>query len=295
MTAAEFEARIVEWARRQSGLEALVLGGSRAEHGGKADHWSDWDFHLITSRPQDYQGTGWLEQIAPCWCAHAERTPRGVVKVSAVFADGFETDFVPLAAWQMKLVYAGMRYPGWASWMPARLRRGIQETRGFMLGSGYRLLAGDPAWTRRFTALQKSWPQPELSAQEFARHTAAFWPKAVWICKKIARPEPRSAMHWLHLLAVQHVYVLLAEEARLEGRTPRPEARKAEQWLGARRLEQTAILTGPEQRQLAAALLAELTLFHEVTRNVAARRGFSVPDYGAVDAWLQAELAKIAS
>lgn len=295
MTAADFEARIVEWAGGQSGLEALVLGGSRAEPAGKADHWSDWDFHLITSRPQDYRGTGWLEQIAPCWCAHAERTPRGVVKVSAVFAEGFETDFVPLAAWQMKLVYAGMRHPRWASWMPTRLRRGIQETRGFMLGSGYRLLAGDPVWIRRFAALQESWPSPELSAEDFAHHTAAFWPKAVWVCKKIARPEPRSAMHWLHLLVVQHVYALLMEEARLEGRTPRAEARKAEQWLDARRLQQTAVVTGVEQAQLAQALLAELSLFREVTASVAGRRGWVVPDYTAVETWLRAELAKVSA
>ena len=93
MTAPEFEARIIKWARKQPDLEALVLGGSRARIGGVADEWSDWDFHLITSRPQRYQDTAWLEEIASCWCAYAERTPRAVIKVSAVFASGFETDF----------------------------------------------------------------------------------------------------------------------------------------------------------------------------------------------------------
>jgi aminoglycoside 6-adenylyltransferase len=293
MTAPEFEARIITWARQQPDLQALVLAGSRAREEGKADVWSDWDFHLITSRPQRYQQTGWLEKIAPCWCAHAERTPRGVIKVSAVFEQGFEADFVPLAAWQMKLVYAGMRHPGWAHWMPRRLRRGIQETRGFMLGSGHRLLVGGADWARRFTALQVAWPETGLTVEEFADHTAAFWQKAVWVFKKIARPEPRSAMHWLHLLVVHQVYPLLAEEARLAGRPPRPEARKAEQWLDDARLRQTAIMTGPEPQVLARALLAELTLFREVAQSVAARRGFTLPDYSAVEAWLRAELAKV--
>ena len=293
MTAPEFEARIITWARQQSGLEALVLGGSRARADGNADGWSDWDFHLITTRPQRYEHAGWLSEIAPCWCAHAERTPRGVIKVSAVFDHGFEADFVLLAAWQMKLVYAGMRHPELARWMPRRLRRGIQETRGFMLGSGHRLLAGNADWDVRFAALEFAWPEAGLTAAEFAWHTAAFWQKAVWVFKKIARPEPRSAMHWLHLLVVNHVYVLLAEEARLAGRTPRPEARKAEQWLDDARLQQTAIATGPEQRVLARALLAELTLFREVAQSVAARRGFTLPDYSAVETWLRAELAKV--
>ena len=216
------------------------------------------------------------------------------MKVTAVFDGGLEADFVPLAAWQMKLVYSGMRHPEWASWMPTKLRRGIQETRAFMLGSGYRLLVGNAEWNQRFAALETSWPSLELSAEEFARHTAAFWPKAVWVFKKIVRPEPRSAMHWLHLLVVHQVYPLLAEEARLEGFAPRPEARKAEQWLNARRLQQTAIVTGTDQAQLARALLAEITLFEEVSASDAKQRGFPPGDYSAVAAWLRAELAKLA-
>lgn len=293
MTDREFEARIVDWAHRQRGLEALVLAGSRARPDGQADHWSDWDFHLITTRPQEYRNSSWLAQIAPCWAAQAERTPRGVIKVSAVFENGLEADFVPLAAWQMWLVYTGMKYPGWACWMPHRLWRGIQETRAFMLGSGFRLLAGNPKWHRRFAALDTEWPVMALAEADFIFHMSAFWTKAVWIFKKSARPEPRSAMHWLHLISVQHTYAMLAEEARLAGRAPRPEARKAEQWLDARRMQQTAMATGVEQTLLARALLAELALFEDVCRSVAGSRGFSLPDYTAVAAWLRAELTKL--
>jgi len=293
MTAPEFEACLAAWARRQPDLEALVLGGSRALRPAGVDRWSDWDFQLITARPERYRNTAWLGEIAPCWCAHAERTPRGVVKVSAVFANGLEADFVPLAAWQMRLVYLAMRRPHWAAWMPGRLRRGIQETRGFLLGSGYRLVAGGAEWEKRMTALTVDWPEPVMTADEFARHTAAFWPKAVWVFKKIARPEPRSAMHWLHLLAVHHVYAILQEEARLAGRPARAEARKAEQWLDARRLGQTAITTGPEQAVLARALLDQLQLFREASASVAASRGFPLADCTAVDGWLRAELATL--
>lgn len=127
----------------------------------------------------------------------------------------------------------------------------------------------------------------------FVRHTAAFWQKSIWVAKKIARPEPRSAMHWLHRLVVDHVYALLAEEARLAGRPARPEARKAEKWLDARRLEQTAIETSPDQRVLARALLAEMALFEEVSRSVAQTRGFALPDYSAVAGWLRSELSRL--
>lgn len=294
MTAPEFEARIVAWARHQPGLSALVLGGSRAV-AGTSDAWSDWDFQLITTRPADYRHTAWLSDIAPCWSAHAERTPRGFIKVSAVFENGLEADFMPLAAWQMKLVYVAMGHPEWAAWMPHRLRRGVMETRAFLLGSGYRLLAGKPEWAGRLAALATPWPDVPMTAAEFAGLNYAFWQKAVWVFKKIARPEPRSAMHWLHLLVVHQVYPLLAEEARLAGRVPRAEARKAEQWLGEGRLRQTAMETRLDQCVLAQALGDQLTLFQQVSASVAASRGFPFADHQAVEQWLRTELAKLPS
>ena len=293
MTPQEFEARIVDWARRQPDIKALVQIGSRAQAGEIADALSDWDFHLISTRPQKYYHTEWLAEIAPSWCAHAERTLRGVIKVSAVFEGGMEADFIPLAAWQMKLVYWGMRHPGWVNCMPARLHRGILETRVILLGSGHRVLIGGKEWEQRLTALEVPWATRRMSAEEFSDHTAAFWQKAVWVAKKIARPEPRSAMHWLHKLVLEHVYAVLEEEAWLAGRVARPLALKAEKWLEARRLAQTAIETGIDQRGLARALLVEITLFEEVSRSVAGSRGFVLPDYSEVEGWLRTELTKL--
>lgn len=295
MTPHEFDTRIVEWARRQPDIVALVQIGSRVQTGGEFDALSDWDYHLITTRPQKYHRTDWLAEIASPWCAHSERTPRGVIKVSGVFEGGLEADFILLAAWQMKLVYWCMRHPKWVKWMPARLHRGINDTRVILLGSGHRMLIGGRAWEQRLTALDVPWPSLRMSVEEYSRHAAAFWQKSVWVAKKIARPEPRSALQWLHKLIIEHVYAMLEEEAWLEGKVARPQALKAEKWLDERRLKQTAIVTSIEQAQLARALLAELDLFVEVSASVATRRGFAVPNYRAVEAWLRAELAKLAA
>ena len=293
MTASEFEARIIEWALRQSDIVALVQMGSRVQAGAVADVLSDWDFHLISTQPQRYFSPDWLAGIAQPWCAYAERTPRGVIKVSAIFENGLEANFIPLASWQMKLVYWSMRHPEWVKWMPARLHRGINDTRVILLGSGHKVLIGGKAWEQRLTALNVPWASMRMSAEEFSKHAAAFWPKSVWVAKKIARPEPRSAMHWLHKLVIEHVYAMLEEEAWLAGQVARPQALKAEKWLDERRLRQTAIVTGIEQALLARALLAELDLFVEVSASVASRRGFALPDYTAVEAWLRTELAKL--
>lgn len=292
MTAEEFENRIIAWAKRRPDIKALVLGGSRAGTVG-VDELSDWDFQLITTRPDSYRNTRWLTEIAPCWCAHAERTPRGVVKVSAVFANGIEADFVPLADWQMRVVFWGMRRPGLAERMPRLLLHGIRETRAFLLGSGFRLLVDTGGWEHRLTALKTSWLGEKISEPAYARHVSAFWVKSTWVYKKVARPEPRSAVLWMHALIRDHLYALLAEEARLAGRSARSEARKAEQWLDGRRLGQTDITVNLDQQALAGALLAQIDLFEEVSRSVALARGFAPADHTAVAAWLRAELGKI--
>jgi hypothetical protein len=279
MTPKEFEARIVAWAQRQADITALILIGSRTQDERSFDQWSDWDFHLITTRPQKYHGTHWLPEIAPPWCARAERSIRGRMKVSAIFEGGLEADFVPLSNWQMELVYWGMRRPHLARCMPASLLRGILETRTILSNSGYRILIGGEGWSARLGALTAPWRTRRMSATELAEHSAAFWQQAVWITKKIARPEPRSAAHWLHRLILGRVYALLEEEAWLADRKARPEALKAEKWLDERRLAQTRVATDLEPRTLARALLAQVDLFEELARGIAATGGYTLPDY----------------
>jgi len=293
MSPQEFEARIIAWARQQSELEALVQIGSRVQPGQSVDEWSDWDYQMIVRRPARYRNRNWPAQIAPCWSAHFERTERAVVKLSAVFEGGREADFVLLSAWQMKLVCCAMRHPGALGWYPPVLRRGVHNLR-LVAKPGYRVILGGAPWERRYAAMEIAWPVPIFASEDLREHTAAFWRHAVWVAKKILRSELRAALRWQHVEMREHVYALLEEEARLAGRNPRPEARKAERWLDERRLTQTAITTGPDQSTLAKALLAELTLFRDVSRSVAESHGFPLPDYSAVEAWLRAELAKVA-
>lgn len=293
MTAPEFEARLVAWARARPDLEALVQIGSRVQPGATVDEWSDWDYQLVLRSPGRYLNRDWPGQIAPCWNAHHERTERGVVKLSAVFAGGWEADFVLLRAWQLKLACAAMRHPGWAGWFPPALRTGIHNLR-LVARPGYRVVLGGAAWEQRYAALAVDWPEPGFSAADFGRHVAAFWRHAVWVARKTRRGELRAAVRWQHVELREHLYALLAEEARLAGRAPRPEARQAEQWLEAARRQQTDLVTGPQPAVLARALLAELTLFREVSEKVAAQHGWTRPDRAELEAWLRAELAKIA-
>lgn len=290
MTAQEFEDRIVAWVRRQPDVEALIQIGSRVQPGAQVDKWSDWDYHLITAKPSRYYDVAWLGEIAPCWNVHCERTPRDVVKVNAIFADSYEVDFVPLSARIMKLVYWAMARPEWAWLYPAALRRGIQSAR-LIAYPGYKVILGGEAWERRVAVLRTAWPEQSLRPDDLVFHVNAFWRHSMWVFKKVSRGELRAALRWNHVELWPHVWILLAEEARIAGRVARPEARQAEQWLDPRRLDQTRLVMAADRAALAQALLAQMDLFEEVSLAVAKSRGVVLPDHAPLSTWLRRELA----
>lgn len=292
MTPHEFEARIVDWVSRQPGMEALIQIGSRVQPGSLVDAWSDWDYHFIVRDLAPYQNSDWPAAIAPCWCSHYERIEDGVTKIGVIFEDGLEADFVLLTPWKMKLVYWAIAHPELRHLYPRVLLSGIYNTQR-VLRPGYKVVCGGPTWEKKLAALKTPWPERTITAGDFEHTASTFWRHAVWLLKKIARGELRAAARWYTLEMFDHIYVLLAEEARLAGRRTRTEARSAERWLDVSRLRQTEITTAPDQQVMARALLAAITLFEEVSRSVAGSRGFALRDYSAVAAWLRAELSKL--
>jgi hypothetical protein len=292
MTPQEFEVRLVDWARRQPGLEALIQIGSRVQAGAEVDRWSDWDYYLIVRDPDRYRGSDWLHEIGPFWCAHAERTERGAVKMSVVFAGGVEADLVPLPAWQTKLVYWAMARPALRPFFPQKLIQGIHNMR-LSVQPGNRVVLGGMKWENRLAALNTIWPVQGLTENAYQFHVTGFWRHTVWVQRKIMRGENRAALRWYQVELTKHRWAMLEEEGRLAGRLVRPEARKAEKWLDVRRLAQTAIEAGVDRRSLARALLAEMALFEEVCKSVATSRGWKTPDYSAVVTWLRHELNEV--
>ncbi len=285
MTAEDFPQRVCDWARNAPGVTALFLIGSRAQPAGKVDAWSDWDFHLVLRNAAQFARTGWPAQIGPVWCAHVERTERGVLKTSVVFAGGIEADFVLLPAWQVRLAYGAMRHPWAAPFYPRSLREGIANLR-LIAAPGCRLLVGGEEWRRHLDALAAPWPDAELTADDYARVVSGYWRHLVWVAKKAARGESLAAQRWHFVHGRDHLWRLLAEDARLAGREARPEARYAETWLLP---EDLALMRRPwpaDSGPLSARLREEIGLFQRVAARVARMRGFVLNPHEDLVRWL---------
>ena len=68
LSADPFLRKVLDWARRQDGLGAVILTGSRARERATVDAASDCDVEVFVAEPERYSSSSaWLEEISPAW------------------------------------------------------------------------------------------------------------------------------------------------------------------------------------------------------------------------------------
>ncbi len=85
--------RIVEWAKNQPTIQAVLLIGSRARLDHPADLWSDLDLLIFANDLQAYTNSAWLSEIGDALLHILDTTGRGDPEWIVVFSDGLKADF----------------------------------------------------------------------------------------------------------------------------------------------------------------------------------------------------------
>jgi hypothetical protein len=282
-TADPWSATVADWAAAQADLEALVQIGSRVQPGNRADDWSDYDYHLITSYPERYRDGAFARALGPCWAVGAETTFGNVTKVTAVYAGAREADFVILPHLEMRIATLALRFPGTAALWPAPLRRGVGSLRR-VAGEGWKVIKGGAAWEQRYARIQPI--RFRLTAREFAGLCGHFWTQVVGAAKKAERGEWIASQRALHVALMEDALRLYEEEALLGGGPAYPLGRRAETWLSPEQARARSIGTAPERQALLVALGRLAAAFAASSAAVAAGQGWPDYDAAAVRAWL---------
>jgi hypothetical protein len=222
---------IVKWAETEPTVKALVLIGSRersiSEHVARADLYSDWDFHIITSNPQMFFDRLWTLKLEGVELrAYAARVAAigGVPKVNAVFS-GAEADFVIFpekVARRMKFRAAlGLyRGDGWT-------RRRFQDL-ALIIRPGWRFLLGSHTWGPFYEWAVAAVPDPRLGDESAIQSADTFVCDYVWTLRKIQRGELRAAQRLIFRELAETNYRLLHELKLRRGERTFPEARRIE-------------------------------------------------------------------
>ena len=89
--------KIIDWAKEQEPIRALILEGSMAATEG-ADHLSDYDVNMFISDPQHYvQDESWLSLFSEIWTYVPDKTDyQGMTFPTrlVIFKDGIKVDFI---------------------------------------------------------------------------------------------------------------------------------------------------------------------------------------------------------
>ncbi len=283
MTTAEWTEAVRRWADAQQDISALVQIGSRVQPGAPVDAWSDFDYQLITSTPKKYSSGSFVTAIGSCWTYGVAHAFGGVTKVSAVYSDALEADFVILKTIEVRLLTTALRFPKTARSWPAPLAHGVGDFRR-VAGLGWKVIKGGVPWERRYSRV--SHHRKALDEYRFREITQAFWTHSVWVAKKAQRGEYTAARRGYHETLMEVALELFEEEALIDGKAAAPLGRRAEQWLGDSRLIAVKESAGPGRVSLLHAIAQLSAAVHEASENLAVRRSWPLPQSDEVRRWL---------
>jgi len=244
------------WAARSAVVKAVVLIGSRARAADdllwQPEATSDWDFHVITSRPEIFAHSAWTTAAglgAPL--AYVDRL--GVLgsarKVSAVFP-AMEMDLVVLPAWRLQLAQVAMSLG--LHRQSAGLRRALGDL-AIVIRPGWRFLHGAKDWEPFYQKVVADIADPRLSDAEAVRLANGLVCDFVWLQRKVTRGELVAAQRMLHRSLVE-TNLRLAHELRLRrGERSFPEGRRLELVLTVTELARLRVSASLEPAALRAA------------------------------------------
>lgn len=248
----DFGQKIAEWAAGEPSIEAIALIGSRVRDPEdpvwRADAQSDWDFHVLSSRPELFNDKGWTRQFDVTVQAYAVRRAAlgGVPKVAAVF-DGAEADFVllplPVIEPLRTAVAAGQHRNS------PQLVRTLQDL-AIVIRPGWRFLKGAEKWDPFYRQVVADIGDPRLSDEEVCNLAEGFVCDALWTLRKIERGEFVAAYRMLHRALAETNFQLLHEIKLRRGERSFPEARRIERIGTPEEVFQITLSAEPDAAEL---------------------------------------------
>lgn len=247
---------VATWAAGEPLVEAVVLIGSRVRESTdeiwRADAQSDWDFHIITSKPWMFS-SDWMRRFAGTELrVFAARTARigGMPKVHAVFGDT-EADFVLLPTRTVRWMNLCVR-------LGLHRRQGVTRTRmqelAVIIRPGWKFLKGEKAWGRLYQRSVEEVPDPRLGDNEVRQLADGFVCDYVSLLRKITRGELLTAQRLLHRDLAETNFRLYHELRLRRGQRSFPEVRRVERIATQEELSAIAVDARLDRASLEAAV-----------------------------------------
>jgi hypothetical protein len=226
--------QLIDWSQSEQSVLAMVLVGSRAHslHGiSVADRWSDWDFQIITDRPEKFSSSDWLRAsrlARPLTYVLRPGRFGHTAKVSAVFPAG-ELDLVIIPA--RNLVALKWAWAcGFIHQVPSASRalRDLSQ----VLHPGYQFVKLNRQFENLYRKIATSSTISILDDKSICVMADGYVCDYISAKHKVLRGEYLAAQRWLHVNLTEVNFRLLYERGLRLGTLSYADGRRIEAIAG---------------------------------------------------------------
>lgn len=258
---AEIKERLLNRARRDEAVQAVIAFGSSARTSAPADCFSDLDLMVVTAVPARWLSEDVPQTFGPISMAFSEPTFAGGKEWRLLYGADSDLDLMVFSPEQ----FAEALKTGFA---------------GDMLRRGYRVLYDACGLTKAIEqAAGETARQPEMTENEFLRLTNDFYFHIIWAAKKLLRGELWSAAMNVNGYQKKNLLRMIETYTRLtKGCDTWHDGRFLDRWADdSIRTALQGCFARYDAGDIAAAIRATHALFARLVRSVAETQQFQYP------------------
>lgn len=260
---ADIRKSLLEFARQDEELHAVVVVGSTARTDHPADELSDLDLIIVTDDPEKWYSGAYPDRLGEVCISYLAKTVNGDPERRVLYKGFLDVDFVALTPEQCKAAI-------------------LDESAYFLLGRGYQVLYDDsgvsdlidPNHNRK---AQGTKPVPD--EQSFVQMCQEYYFHTIWVVKKILRKEYWIAATCIDGWLKQPLLDVITLQAEQEGKDTWHGGRFLDRWAAPAVTDMLRDCFGRyTQEDLIHALVSSTRLYTYVCRDICARNGYTFPE-----------------
>lgn len=261
----DIKEKIKKYATQDEYIKAVIAIGSSTREEVKADEYSDLDLIIVSEDPDKWYSGEYPDLLGNMNISFIEPTLGGGKERRCIYDEDRDVDMIIFTQFQFEEALK----TGVASWVMNR---------------GYDVLYDSIAIEKEIEIyVKKGHSHPNITAEEFENMLNDFYFHNIWASKKLLRGELWSAKMCVD--AYLKNYLLRAIELycyEIQGKDVWHDGRFIDQWAGAYIIDKlNHCFAQYEKTDILNALKATNSLFEELTRKLAAKRGYTYPERAA--------------
>lgn len=261
----EIKEKLIEYAKCDEDIKAVIAIGSSTRQEVKADEYSDLDLIIVSENTEKWYSGEYPKKLGNINITFIEPTLGGGKERRCIYDEDKDVDMIVFSQAQFE----------------EALRTGVA---GYVMNRGYNILYEAVPFEKEIEAhVTKGHSNPSMPDEEFDNMINDFYFHNIWASKKLLRGELWSAKMCVD--AYLKNYLLRAIELycyEIEGKDVWHDGRFIDKWAGEAIVnELSECFAHYEKADVQNALKATNRLFERVTRETALKRGCTYPEKAA--------------